>query len=71
MSVLASDEALKALQGKYDLAKHLMSRAENRVALENLMIDIKLEFDALMVKCVTLSGSDPLPGTNATKFEVE
>ena len=71
MSVLESDVALKALQRKYDLAKHLMSRAENRAALENLMIDINLEFDALMVKCVALSGSDPLPGTNATKFEVE
>ena len=71
MSVLESDVALKALQRKYDLAKHLMSRAENRVALENLMIDINLEFDALMVKCVTLSENDPLPGTNATKFEVE
>ena len=70
MSVLESDVALKALQRKYDLAKHLMSRAENRAALEILIIDINLEFDALMVKCVTLSGSDPLPGTYATKFEV-
>ena len=33
MSVLESDVALKALQRKYDLAKHLMSRAENRAAL--------------------------------------
>ena len=71
MSVLESDVALKALQRKYDLAKHLMSRAENRAALEILIIDINLEFDALMVKCVTLSENDPLPGTNATKFEVE
>ena len=35
------------------------------------MIDMNLEFDALVVKCVALSGSDPLPGTNVTKFEVK
>ena len=35
------------------------------------MIDINLEFDVVVVKCVALSGSDPLPGTNVTKFEVE
>ena len=35
------------------------------------MTDINLEFDALKVKCVAFSGSDPLPGTNVTKFKVE
>ena len=71
MSVLESDVALKALQRNYDLAGHLMSRAENRAALEILMIDINLEFGALIVKCVALFGSDPLPSTTARKYEVE
>ena len=71
MSVLESDVALKVLQSKSDLARHLMTRAENRAALKILVIDINLEFDALIVKCVALSGSDPLPGTNVTMFEVE
>ena len=71
MSALEFDVAMKALQRKYDLAKHLMSRAGNKAVLEILMININLEFDAVMVKCVALSGSDPLPGTDVTKFEVE
>ena len=71
MSILEFDVALKALQCKYDLARHLMSRAENRAALKILMFNTNLEFDALIVKCVALFGSDPLPGTNVTKFEVK
>ena len=70
MSVLESGVASKAFQHKNILAGHFMSRVENRAALETLMIDINLEFDALIAKSVT-SGSDPLRGTNVTKLEVE
>ena len=50
MSVLESGVASKAFQHKNILAGPFMSRAENRAALETLMIDINLEFDALIAK---------------------